>query len=95
MDLSDEQLLEIEEYGKLFFSLKEVAILVELEYAALNEMMQDENSVVFKAYHKGRLTSEVDVRKSIIEMAQSGSTEAQKLALKLQLGMKLKMISDE
>ncbi len=63
----------IEELGELQFSTHEVAIIIERE----EKIFEDDPQAV-KAYMKGRLTAQRDVRRALLELARQGSTPAQK-----------------
>jgi hypothetical protein len=54
--------------------------------------MQDQESDFYKAYYKGRLQSEYDLRKSVVKLAKSGSSPAQTMAMDMLNKSKLKMI---
>lgn len=77
MKLSEEKLKEIEGFASLFYSIKDIAIILELKE---NELMLDyrnKESDVYKRYMKGFLTTEGAIRKSEIGLAKRGSTPAQ------------------
>ncbi len=65
-----ENFQEAEELGKLFFTRKEVMIILTHDVQTLQQ-----------AILKGQLQEEAEVRKVIIQQAKSGSGEAQKLVL--------------
>jgi len=81
MNLSAEQLNEIENMAALFFSPEEIAVNLGLteddaEYFHIAvECKSDAPCSV--AYFKGRLTTEIELRKSIKQSALNGSTPAQ------------------
>ena len=90
---STELLKQISELSALFFTPREVAIMLELnvdDFIFECEFAPDRNG--YKAFHSGRLQSEVDLRKSIIKLAKSGSSPAQNLALDMLLKSRVKMI---
>ncbi len=72
--LSDEQLKEIEELAGLFFLEEEVE-----EITATKR----EDPGWAKAYRRGSLMQEANLRKSIIGLANDGSSPAQTLAWKM------------
>jgi hypothetical protein len=65
---------EVEELAALFFSSDEIR-----EITGLNP----EDPLFKKAYRKGSLKSEAEIRKSIIQLAKDGSSPAQTLAWKM------------
>ena len=81
MNFSGEQLEEVESMAALFMSIQDIMICLELPPHAeeeFTEILQLEyNHPLFKAYHKGRLTSEVELRQSIKMAALNGSNPAQ------------------
>ena len=81
-DWSEETLMQIEEYGGLFWSLRKIAIVIEVEYSLLKASFEDEG-IIYKRYMKGLLISELQLRKSIFEHAKAGSSPAQQMAIKM------------
>ena len=81
MNLSEEQLSEIENMAALFFSTEDIAINVGLtgEDAEYFNVAVEFKSVepCSMAYYRGRLTAEIELRKSIKQSALNGSTPAQ------------------
>ncbi len=67
---------KVEGFAKLFFSPEEITIILGVDS---KEKMKDDFK---RSYQKGRLLSIADVRKSVLELAKSGSSPAQVLALK-------------
>lgn len=80
MKWTDEKLKFLEELGKAQFSIKQVAIVMEVSHKDFAEVMEDEDSPVFKAYWKGRLLEEMAQRNAVLELAKGGSSAAQALA---------------
>jgi hypothetical protein len=72
--LIKEHVKEIEELASLFFSSEEIR-----EITGLNP----EDPQFKKAYRRGSLKSEAEIRKSIIQLAKDGSSPAQTLAWKM------------
>ena len=67
---------EIEELGRLQFSVPEISIILGIdELSFTNEMMNARN--------RGRLMASSEVRKSILKQAIDGSTPAQKQMMDL------------
>jgi hypothetical protein len=90
--LSEEQKKEITDLAAVFFTPKEIAVIMEWFYENVAEDMQDQESDFYKAYYKGRLQSEYDLRKSVVKLAKSGSSPAQTMAMDMLNKSKLKMI---
>jgi hypothetical protein len=81
--LTSDQEQKIRELAALFFSPKEIAIIMQLPVEAFCKACKKENSPAYKAFLAGRLQEEALVRKSIVDFAKKGSTPAQTMALDL------------
>lgn len=89
-DITD--LKEVEELAMVFFTPLEIATIIEVPFAEVEVALCEEDSLFYKAFHKGRLQSEYDLRKSIVKLAKSGSSPAQTMAMDLLMKSKIKMI---
>jgi len=65
------------------FNLQEIALILELDFQELQEAITDPDSDLFKAFKKGRLEREAEIRGSIFNLAKNGSSPAQLSAIKL------------
>ena len=65
------------------FSKEEIAVILEVDPAELAVLLQDQDNPVFRAFQRGRLKREAEVRKGIFDLAQNGSSPAQTFAMKL------------
>lgn len=65
------------------FTKQEIAVILEVDPAELNVLLQDQDNTSFKAFQRGRLKREAEVRKGIFDLAQNGSSPAQTFAMKL------------
>lgn len=86
MNLNEEQLKEIENMASLFFTSEEIAQNLELEGDRLDyfvDVLECRNisNPIYKSYVKGRLSSEVELRKSIRQSALNGSSPSQQMML--------------
>lgn len=90
-DITD--MKEVEELAAVYFTPKEIATIIEVPFAEVEAALCEEGSLFYLAFHKGRLQSEYDLRKSIVKLAKSGSSPAQTMAMDLLQKSKLKMIS--
>ncbi len=77
MEITDEQLNEITEWAKLYFPPKEICIALELDYEIMEVRFLDESDAIYKAYNKGVLLSEAEMRKRVIKLSNDGSSPAQ------------------
>jgi len=87
--MTDVKLQTIEDCGRCHFSIEETAMIAELTLKYLREQMNDPNSAAYKHYHKGRWQTVFEVRKSIIDMAKKGSTQAQEMFITLMKNLKI------
>lgn len=82
MELTPEQLKEVEDYAGCLFTPGEIAIIMGFDVESCQGLLI-ENKEFKNAYQRGKLISEAAIRKSIIELAQKGSGPAQVLAMQL------------
>ena len=74
---------EVETYASLMFSIEEIAVILEVDPVQLVDLLEDQDNPVFRAFQRGRLKREAEVRKGIFDLAQNGSSPAQTFAMKL------------
>lgn len=86
MKLTAEQLTTLEEYAASLLSPKEIAILLgidpDVRQMFVTKCLRSEGSQEYEAYHKGRLTTKLALRRNIIKLAKAGSPAAEPLAEK-------------
>jgi hypothetical protein len=82
MDFTTDQIKEIEELAGLLFSPKEVLIIIGV-FDQSRVVTQLSNKDFSLAYQRGKLKSEAEIRRSVIELAKNGSAPAQMLADKI------------
>jgi hypothetical protein len=75
--MKPEQLAEVEELAALQFTVAEVAVVLDLPTAALSD------GDGLRAFLRGRLKEQAEVRRSIVSMAKQGSSPAHKAFLEL------------
>ena len=80
---SESFISDIETYASLMFTKEEIAVILEVDPAELKTLLQDRESHTFKAFQRGRLRREAEVRKGIFDLAQNGSSPAQAFAMKI------------
>ncbi len=83
MELNEALLSDMETYASLMFTKGEIALIMEVDPRDLSELIDDPQSPAGKAFQRGRLKREAELRKGIFDLAQNGSSPAQTLALKL------------
>ena len=81
INLSEAKLAEISKFGEVLFSPEEVECVMEIPNLAI--VIKREGHPAYRAYQKGRLMTIYKVRKNVIEMAENGSSPAQKDVEKL------------
>lgn len=81
MDELEERLAQIEEYSGLMFSREEIADILDVDRQLLTELLED--GYYQRAFKKGRLLREAQLRKAIFDLAANGSSPAQAFAAKL------------
>ena len=86
MELNNEQLLQLQEYAAALMSITEIGILMDIPPVARTQFKvkctKDEDSPLYEAFHKGRLTTKLELRQNIIKLAKAGSPAAEPLAIK-------------
>jgi len=86
MNLTDEQLLQVEEMAAALLPADEIAILLKLNPSDRNlfiEIVKTHiNSPIYMAFHHGRLTTKLELRKTVIKLAKHGSPAAEPIAEK-------------
>ncbi len=81
MDELEERLAQIEQYSGLMFSREEIADILDVDRQLLTELLEDGDYL--RAFKKGRLLREAQLRKAIFDLAANGSSPAQAFAAKL------------
>jgi len=81
--LNESFITEVETYASLMFSKNEIAVILEVDPAELGALLRDQQNPAFKAFQRGRLKREAEIRKGIFDLAQNGSSPAQAFAMKI------------
>jgi hypothetical protein len=92
IDITDSDLKEIQKLAGLFFTPKEIAVMLEMNPTAFYSACNVEGNDIYNAFTGGRLQGEVDLRESIMKMAKAGSSPAQTMALDMLKQSKLKLM---
>jgi hypothetical protein len=75
---TEEQLKEIEHLAGLFYSISEIALILEVPHRHLHDMIGSASpNPVKRAYHRGWSLSEAQIRSAEVMLAKQGSTPAQ------------------
>ncbi len=83
IDQNESFITEVETYASLMFTKEEIAVILEVDPLELKVLLKDQDNPVFKAFQRGRLKREAEVRKGIFDLAQNGSSPAQAFAMKI------------
>jgi len=83
IDQNESFLSDLESYSALMFARNEIAVIMEVDPDALSDLLTDKQSPAYKAFQRGRLKREAELRKGIFDLAQNGSSPAQTMAIKL------------
>lgn len=84
MNLSEEQIEEIEEMAGLFYSLEDIADNIEIDLDELEKSITLKEGEIYKAYRRGWISGDMTLRKSIAKAAENGSNPAQQMMLNFQ-----------
>jgi len=76
-EIINEQLTVIEECGAALFSLKETAIVIGVSFLDFKQQYKKQDSELFKAYNRGFLQTKMKIHKSLLNLAENGSSPAQ------------------
>lgn len=86
MNLTDEQIQQVEEMSGALLPANEIALLLNLSVSERNlfcEIVKTHvSSPVYMAFHRGRLTTKFELRKTVIKLAKHGSPAAEPIAEK-------------
>jgi hypothetical protein len=80
---TEKMLNSIERMAAAAFSIEEIAEVLEIDYWKVKIMYAERSSHFYKAYRKGFLARELEVRERIFKDARNGSSPAQAQAIKL------------
>lgn len=77
MNLTDDQLLQVEELSSLFSSIDEIALMIDVSSEELRREIRNKHSDVSKKYFKGKLETQIKLRKQTKLFAEKGSPQAE------------------
>lgn len=80
MNLTNEQLLKIEESSACFMTPEEIAVIIEQPVNDFLKVLKDKSSDAYLAYQRGKVNQKLKLRKRVIEMAEYGSHSAGQMA---------------
>ena len=73
-ELTEAEMANIENCGKVGFSYKELAIILSVPEMEVREQFEQKEGSVYMAWMKGRLQTELDLRNAILREAKNGSS---------------------
>ncbi len=83
MQWTEDQLISIERMAGAAFCIEDIAEVLEVDAKKLYPLLEDKEDVFRKAYRKGFLQRQLEVRERIFKDAKHGSSPAQNLANKM------------
>ena len=83
MEMTEAFIAELENYASLMFTREEIAIILEVDPMELKTILKIGDSSASRAFQRGRLKREAEVRKGIFDLALNGSSPAQAFAMKI------------
>lgn len=83
MELTQEQLDQLEKFAAAYLEVSDIATLMDLDEDKFRLMIFKMDNPVYRAFKKGRLLTKTLINKSIIDCAKAGSGPAQQEALRM------------
>ncbi|MEP7111198.1 MAG: hypothetical protein ABI760_24595 [Ferruginibacter sp.] len=91
-DISPDEFEEIKKLAALFYTPRDIAIILEIDIALFVEGCFEEGSPTWQYFNAGRLLSETELRAAIMKLAKAGSSPAQTMATQMLMNSKMKML---
>ena len=82
MNLTEEQLKEVEEMSYRLIPPSFIAINIEVDELDFQEAIKIPNTPVRSAFYKGHIRQMIEIRESLIKAAKNGSNPAQQELIK-------------
>lgn len=73
MQLSPEQLSQIEAYASIFMPLSDIAVILDVDPLELRAAVKDRATEVYHAYTRGKVASKAKLLSQEMQLAQVGS----------------------
>lgn len=80
MNLTEEQIKEIEELAGLFLEADEIAVLTNIDIDVFNQQLERKKGDIYLAYLRGKTVSKREIHQNVVKMAKHGSPQAEELA---------------
>lgn len=86
MELTEEQLNQLEEMSAALMPPSDIAILLDIPHDQQELFIQicksHKQTVIYQKYHKGKLSTKLALRQTIVKLAKAGSPAAEPIAQK-------------
>jgi hypothetical protein len=79
MNLTVEQLKEVEELASLFLDPDEIAVILNLDIHEFESIIGRRSGDVFLAYFRGKTISKKELHENVVKMAKRGSPQAEEM----------------
>lgn len=79
MNLTEQQIKEIEELAGLFLTADEIAILLDIDVDLFMKTIHTKKGPIYKAYFKGKTRSKKQIRENVVKLARNGSPQAEEM----------------
>ena len=76
MDYSDEQLKTVEDCASVYMTIKDIALIIEVDDTVLRADVANEQSEVSRRYRRGKAISKLELHKQEMALAKVGSPMA-------------------
>lgn len=68
---------QVEEYASLFFTVDEIALLIDRDPVDLRREIRHGKSELARRYQKGKLSTLLEMRRIMVQFAKKGSPQAE------------------
>ena len=82
-ELTEKEIAEIEQCGRVGFSCKELAAILSVPLEEVEEEFRTERGKVYEVWMKGRLQVELELRQKMLSEALCGSSSMMEKMLKI------------
>ena len=83
MELNSEQIAQIEYLAGLFYTPKQIAVMIDVSVRDFSVEIQIEDSAIHRAYWKGWYEADLEFREAVKRLSTLGSSPAQTMIAKM------------
>jgi len=83
MNLTEQQLKEIEELAGVFMEPEEIAVLLDLDTDMFLRQLEHKKGSAYLVYLRGKAMNKKEIHENVVKMAKHGSPQAEELAKQL------------